>query len=177
MDGGRESADQHRRSVFSVGMARSYAQHEFQRGRLVCLETGDLAAALWKQGYTRQKWFFAHGPGEGPDGLMKNVALVKQVRTALGDNAEIMFDAYSGWNLDYAIAWAKLAEPYRPRWIEEAFHPEKMDSFVELRKKTSIPVATGEHLYGRWEAYEYLKAGAIHGCVLCQENKIATLLN
>src|SRR5204863_9169075 len=103
----------------------------------------------------------AHGPGEGPDGLMKNVALVKQVRTALGDSAEIMFDAYSGWNLDYAIAWAKLAERYRPRWIEEAFHPEKMDSFVELRKKTSIPVATGEHLYGRWEAYEYLKAGAI----------------
>ena len=47
--GGRESADQYRRSVFPVGMARSYAQHEFQRGRLVCLETGDLAEALWKQ--------------------------------------------------------------------------------------------------------------------------------
>lgn len=127
------------------------------------VEPADAAqrATALKQGYTRQKWFFAHGPGDGPEGLAKNVALVRQVREALGDDAEIMFDAYSGWNLDYAIAWAKQAESSRPRWIEEAFHPEKIDSFVELRKKTSIPVATGEHLYGRWEAYEYLRADAI----------------
>jgi L-alanine-DL-glutamate epimerase-like enolase superfamily enzyme len=66
-----------------------------------------------------------------------------------------------GWELDYAIAWAKQAEQYRPRWIEEAFHPDKIDSFVQLRKASSVPVASGEHFYNRWQAYDYLKVGAI----------------
>jgi L-alanine-DL-glutamate epimerase-like enolase superfamily enzyme len=66
-----------------------------------------------------------------------------------------------GWQLDYAIAWAKQVERYRPRWIEEAFPMTQLDSFVKLRQATSVPVATGEHFYGRWEVQEFLKAGAI----------------
>jgi L-rhamnonate dehydratase len=30
-----------------------------------------------------------------------------------------------------------------------------------LRRQTSIPVATGEHFYGRWEVHDFLRAGAI----------------
>jgi L-alanine-DL-glutamate epimerase-like enolase superfamily enzyme len=72
-----------------------------------------------------------------------------------------MFDAFMGWDLNYALQWAQRVETYRPRWIEEAFHPDKIQSFVELRRKTAIPIATGEHLYNRWEVQEYLAAGAI----------------
>lgn len=119
------------------------------------------AMALLAEGYRNQKWFMAYGPGDGNEGLEKNVQLVKALRETLGDTVSLMFDAYSGWNLDYALAWANRVEQYHPRWIEEAFHPEKMESFVELRRKISFPVATGEHLYGRWDVHEYLKAGAI----------------
>ncbi len=119
------------------------------------------AAELVAQGYRHLKWFLAYGPGDGLEGLSKNVQLVKAVRSAVGDDIDLMFDAYSGWNLDYALAWAKRVEQYQPRWIEEAFHPEKIESFAELRRKTSIPVASGEHFYGRWEVHEYLKAGAV----------------
>ena len=119
------------------------------------------AAALLAEGYRNQKWFMAYGPGDGNEGLEKNVQLVKALRETLGDTVSLMFDAYSGWNLDYALAWAKRVEQYHPRWIEEAFHPEKMESFAELRRKTSVPVASGEHFYGRWEVHEYLKADAI----------------
>ena len=52
-------------------------------------------------------------------------------------------------------------ERYRPRWIEEATQAEKIDSFAQLRKGTSIPVASGEHIQGRWEVYDYLKEGAL----------------
>jgi L-alanine-DL-glutamate epimerase-like enolase superfamily enzyme len=119
------------------------------------------AASLAEQGYRAQKWFLAYGPGDGGEGLKRNVDLVRAVREGAGEASDLMFDAYSGWNLDYAIAWARQVEQYRPRWIEEAVHPEKMDAFVELRRKINFPVATGEHLYGRWEANDYLKAGAI----------------
>jgi L-alanine-DL-glutamate epimerase-like enolase superfamily enzyme len=72
-----------------------------------------------------------------------------------------MFDVFNGWDLNYALRWANLAEEYRPFWIEEAMHVDKISSFVELRENTSIPVATGEHFYGRWEVKEFLKQGAI----------------
>jgi len=119
------------------------------------------AAALKREGYRYQKWFLAYGPGDGPEGMTKNVDLVRLLRQAVGDDIELMFDVYSGWDLTYALEWAKRVEPYRPRWIEEATQAEKIDSFAQLRKGTSIPVASGEHIQGRWEVYDYLKRGAL----------------
>jgi len=114
------------------------------------------------QGFRHQKWFIPYGPGSGAEGLARNVELVRVLREALGDQVEIMFDAFMGWDLNYALAWAKQVERYRPRWIEECFATEKVDSYVQLRRATSIPVASGEHIYGRWEAHRYLDAGALN---------------
>ncbi len=119
------------------------------------------AAALKKEGFRFQKWFLAYGPGDGAAGMQKNVELVRVLREAAGDDVELMFDAFMGWTLDYAVAWARQVEAYRPRWIEEAFPPDKVGAFAELHRSTRIPVASGEHIYGRWEAHDYLKAGAI----------------
>jgi L-alanine-DL-glutamate epimerase-like enolase superfamily enzyme len=119
------------------------------------------AAAFKKEGFRYQKWFLAYGPGDGYEGLKKNVEMVRLLREAVGEDTELMFDAYSGWNLTYAREWAKQVERYRPRWIEEATQAEKIDSFAQLRKSTSIPIASGEHIQGRWEVYDYLKAGAL----------------
>lgn len=118
-------------------------------------------AELCNEGFRNLKWFMADGPSSGREGLHRNVELVRLTREAAGENVELMFDAFMGWHLDYAIAWAKQAEPYHPRWIEEAFPMDRMDAFVALRKATSIPVAAGEHMYGRWMANEFLRAGAI----------------
>jgi L-alanine-DL-glutamate epimerase-like enolase superfamily enzyme len=124
-------------------------------------KAGPRAAQLKADGFRHQKWFLAYGPGDGPQGLIKNVALVRELREAVGDDVDLMFDAFMGWDLNYAIAWAKQVEQYRPRWIEEAAHSDKLQSFVELSRATSVPVATGEHFYGRWEVNEFLRAGAI----------------
>ena len=119
------------------------------------------AAELKRQGYRHQKWFLAYGPGHGAEGMAKNVEMVKILRAAVGDEVDLMFDAFMGWDLNYAKAWAKQVEQYRPRWIEEAFSPDKIESFATLRRSTSIPVASGEHIYARWEAHDYLRAGAL----------------
>jgi L-rhamnonate dehydratase len=124
------------------------------------------AAQVKKDGFRYQKWFLAYGPGDGYDGLKKNVELVRLLREAVGEETELMFDVYSGWNLSYALEWAKQVERYRPRWIEEATQAEKIGSFAELHKGTSIPIASGEHIQGRWEVYDYLKEGAL-GVVQC----------
>jgi L-alanine-DL-glutamate epimerase-like enolase superfamily enzyme len=119
------------------------------------------ARALKDSGFRYQKWFMAYGPGDGPAGMKKNVEMVRLLREAAGEETELMFDAYMGWDLTYALAWAKQVERYRPRWIEEAIHAEKPGVFAELRRGTSIPIASGEHIQGRWELYDYLKEGAL----------------
>lgn len=124
-------------------------------------KVGPRAKALLAQGFRHQKWFLAYGPGDGARGLERNIALVRELREAVGPEVDLMFDAFSGWDLNYASQWARAVEEYRPRWIEEAFHPDKLESFRALARETTIPVATGEHFYGRWETRRFLEAEAI----------------
>ena len=124
-------------------------------------KAGPQAKQLYDHGFRHQKWFLAYGPGDGNDGLQKNIDLVGELREAVGYDAELMFDAYMGWDLPFATAWCEGVEKFKPYWIEEAFRSERLDSFVQLSQRTSIPVATGEHFYGRWEVQNFLKQGAI----------------
>jgi len=117
--------------------------------------------ALKNEGFRNQKWFMGYGPGDGPEGMRRNVELVRVLRETLGDDVEIMFDSFSGWDMTYALEWAHQVERYRPRWMEESTHPEKIETFATLRRSTTIPIASGEHFYGRWEVERYLKAGAL----------------
>jgi L-rhamnonate dehydratase len=119
-----------------------------------CLELRD-------EGFRYQKWFMGYGPGSGEEGMRKNVELVKTLRETLGEDYELMFDMYSGWDQGYALEWAKRVEQYRPKWMEEVTHPEKIESFAEIHRSTSVPVAAGEHFYGRWEVERYLQAQAL----------------
>jgi L-alanine-DL-glutamate epimerase-like enolase superfamily enzyme len=47
--------------------------------------------------------------------------------------------------------------------FEGSAHPEKVESFVNLRCSTTIPIAPGEHFYGRWEVGGYLEANGLFG--------------
>lgn len=124
-------------------------------------KAGPKAKELYDNGFHHQKWFMAYGPGDGNAGLRHSIELVQELREAVGDDGQIMFDAFMGWDLPFATAWAKEVEQFRPYWIEEAFSPNRLESFSALSKSTSIPVATGEHFYNRWEVLNFLKAGAI----------------
>ena len=123
---------------------------------------GKRAAQLKKDGFIHQKWFLGYGPGDGHRGMDLNVALMRELRAAVGDEVEIGFDAYQGWDLAYALEWCRKVEQYRPWFIEEAFPMADLESFIRLRQGSSVPVATGEHFYNRWEVEQFLKADALH---------------
>jgi L-alanine-DL-glutamate epimerase-like enolase superfamily enzyme len=36
-----------------------------------------------------------------------------------------------------------------------------VESFIRLSKSTRVPIATGEHVYNRWEAQQFFKADAL----------------
>jgi len=120
------------------------------------------ARQLKAEGYRHQKWFVRdRGPSHGPQGVEQDANVVRLLREAVGDDVDLMFDAFWTWDLQYALAWTRRVEQYNPRWIEEPFQTANLDAFIELSRETSIPVATGEHFYGRWDVHKFLKADAI----------------
>jgi len=119
------------------------------------------AAALKAEGYKAQKWFFAYGPSNGDWGIEQNVMLVKTLRETLGENYTIYFDAFEGWDLNYSIKMFTRLQQYRPDWIEEPVMRENVDSLARLRRMFSIPIATGEHTYGRWSIRGLIRADAV----------------
>jgi len=93
--------------------------------------------------------------------VIAGLELVEELRDSLGFDVQIMFDAFMSWDLPFAKAWCKAVEKYNPYWIEEAFPTNRLESFKQLSQSTSVPVATGEHFYNRWEVLNFLKEGAI----------------
>ena len=55
----------------------------------------------------------------------------------------------------------KAFEPYNLTWLEEPLHPERVGSFRKLKAASKVPLATGEHVYTRWQVKELLVSGAI----------------
>ncbi len=119
------------------------------------------AQAIVAQGFKAQKWFFRYGPGDGLEGMEKNVAMVRTVREAVGPNIEIMLDAFMAWDMSYAIRLIQRIEEFQPRWVEEAVPPDRIGDFAQIRRTTRVPIATGEHGYTRWGFLQLLQADAI----------------
>lgn len=120
------------------------------------------AAQFKEDGFRLQKWFLGYGPSDGLRGMDLNVQLARALREAVGEDVELMFDAYQGFDLQYALDWCRRVERYRPLWLEEAFPIADLESFQRLSRATSVPLATGEHLYNRWEVQRFLEAGCLH---------------
>jgi L-rhamnonate dehydratase len=120
------------------------------------------AREIVAQGYTATKWFFRDGPTKGPEGIRKNLALIKAVREAVGPDVEIMFDAWNSWDVPYTRRMAELAAEYRPWWFEEPVMADMIPQYAELRRTvSSVAIAGGEHEYTRWGIKALLDAGAV----------------
>jgi L-rhamnonate dehydratase len=123
-------------------------------------QSARIARAQREEGFRAQKWFLRNGPARGESGIRRNLETVQAVRAAMGNESELMLDAWMSWNLPYARVMAERLEVVRPRWLEEPLLPDLVQSTAELRKSMRFPLATGEHEYTRWGIFELLKAGA-----------------
>lgn len=122
---------------------------------------GQIARQYQELGYAAQKWFFRFGPGHGPDGMRRNLELARVLREAVGGEYPLMFDAYMGWDLPYAMEMARQLAELRPRWLEEPLPPERVGGLRRLCRAGHVPIATGEHVYTRWQVKELLERGAV----------------
>ncbi len=119
------------------------------------------AAHFKAQGFTGMKMRCGYPLTEGRAGMKKNVEMVKLVRDTVGDDVEIMLEAYMGFNFPYAKEFLKQLEPYNLRWVEELLLPDEIHLFAKLKEYTDIPLSGGEHAYTRFGFHDLIQAGAL----------------
>lgn len=82
-------------------------------------------------------------------------------RRDLGDELDIGLDPHA--KIFEPVRAAELAEavrPYRPMFIEEPIRPENAAAMAQVRQKTTVPIATGEQLYTKYQFHDVMAAHA-----------------
>ncbi|TLS53634.1 galactonate dehydratase [Paenibacillus antri] len=89
------------------------------------------------------------------------VANIAAVREAVGYGIGIGIDFHGRVHKGMAKALIKELEPYKPMFIEEPVLPENNEALLELARATTVPIATGERMFTRWDFKHALASGAV----------------
>ncbi|MFK3891251.1 L-rhamnonate dehydratase [Sphingomonas sp. NPDC079357] len=153
-----------RQPCFRLMGGRTRPRIPVYASRLYSVPLDELAAEATRykaQGFRAMKLRFGWGPDDGAAGMARNVALLRTVRDAVGDEIDVMADAYMGWSLDYAKRMMRLIEPYNLRWLEEAIIPDDIHGYHELRRFGTTPIAAGEHEFTSYGFRQLIEARAL----------------
>lgn len=120
-----------------------------------------VAKQLAADGFTATKWFPRKGPVDGREGMRVNLELAETLRDAVGPDVDIMLDAWMSWNVPYTLRMAELLVEVDPRWIEEPVLPDMIPQYAEIRSRSPLPIAGGEHEYTRWGMAALLNAEGV----------------
>ncbi len=102
--------------------------------------TRDLAIRYREAGFTAVKF------GWEPMGrdAATDLALVREARAGLGEDADLMIDAGLVWDSKTAIQRARAFEEFNLTWLEEPLAPDDYEGYRRLSAATDIPIAAGE---------------------------------
>lgn len=81
------------------------------------------------------------------------------VREAIGPERDVAIDFHGRVSPALAKVLCRELEALRPLFIEEPVVPELSHRIPELAAATTIPLATGERLYSRWDFDAVLRSG------------------
>lgn len=90
------------------------------------------------------------------DEMLDRVAAVREV---MGDDGGVAVDFHGRVTPASAREMCRLLEPLRPMFVEEPVVPELTADLGRICASTTIPIATGERLYSRWDFREVLGSG------------------
>ena len=119
-----------------------------------------------KQGFTAIK-FDPAGPYTAFDGRQLSLEALdlcerfcRQLRGAVGNQADLLFGTHGQMTAAGAIRLARRLEPYDPLWFEEPVPPDAPEEMAKVARATSIPIATGERLATKYDFGRLLSAGS-----------------
>ena len=124
-------------------------------------EVADQAREQTEVGFTAVK-MNASGraePIETPGRTQAVVDRVAAVREAIGPDRDLVVDFHGRMSTAMSRRLLPLLEPLSPLFVEEPSLPEYSRDLARLAGHTTVPLATGERLYSRWDFRDILTTG------------------
>ena len=116
-----------------------------------------------KQGYKAVK-MNATGPFEWIDSVKKIQAVsenMKMLRDEFGDDLDIGLDFHGRVHKAMVKRLIDELSPFNPMFFEEPVLSENNEALDHIYPYSSIPIATGERLFSRWDFKELLHRGTV----------------
>jgi len=124
-------------------------------------EVADLAREQVEAGFTAVKMNGAGrmAPIDTPARAHEVVDRVAAVRDAIGPDRDVVVDFHGRMSTAMSRRILPMLEPLSPLFVEEPVLPEFARDIGRLASGTTVPLATGERLYSRWDFRDVLPTG------------------
>ncbi|TQM44805.1 galactonate dehydratase [Pseudonocardia cypriaca] len=124
-------------------------------------ELADAARAQVEKGLTAVKMTPSEllAPLDTPAAIQRVIERVTAVRDAVGPGVDVAIDCHGRFSTAMSRRVLPLLEPLQPLFVEEPVLPEHTPDLGAVVQATTIPVATGERLYSRWDFRPAFEAG------------------
>lgn len=98
---------------------------------------------------------------ESPEKIEEIVNVVALIRDNFGWELGVGLDFHGRVRKSMARQLMKAFEPYKPMFFEEPLLAENLDDLHAIAGISSIPIATGERMFGRWGFKAVLESGLV----------------
>ena len=92
--------------------------------------------------------------------LKQGVAIVEDIRRAVGDKMSIAIEGHARWDLPTSVRIARALEPLDIMWLEEIMPPDNPEAFVRLKSATRIPLCQSERVFTRFGFRQFIERNA-----------------
>jgi L-alanine-DL-glutamate epimerase-like enolase superfamily enzyme len=133
---------------------RGYASGGWAPGDEAEAELGGYAA----KGFSAVKMRVVGRDGFSIDNCIRRV---RAARRGIGPGVELMIDAHGSLEVATAIRLARKLEEYDIAWFEEPVTPDDHAGQAEVRRATTIPIASGEREFTRFDFADLLEKRAL----------------
>ena len=76
------------------------------------------------------------------------VEIVGAVREAVGNEVELLIECHGRFNPYTAIEISRELAPFKPMFLEEPCPPDNVEAIAKVKRKSMVPIAAGERVYG-----------------------------
>jgi L-alanine-DL-glutamate epimerase-like enolase superfamily enzyme len=91
----------------------------------------------------------------------RDIETLRVVRESVGPTARIRADANTGYSIEQALRFLKVAEEYNLEYLEQPLVEDDFEGMNNLRRSSSVPIMADESLYTFENAETLVKYDAV----------------
>src|SRR5205814_4735991 len=132
------------------------------RDKVPAYYTGFEVDKALELGFRAFKHPIRHNLNDGREGMKKVISELREIRSKIGPDNQLMIDVLCQWDVPYTLEMADRMQEFRLYWIEEALSPDNLEGYAQLCREVRGPlIASGEHEYTRFGFEELIGHKAV----------------